>query len=100
MDELIVQFATEARELVQQATEDLLSLESNPQKRDSLESAFRSIHTLKGSVGLFDFGSMLAVLHQAEDLLSRARADKIDVNGTLIDCLLAVVQWVEDSLPG
>ncbi len=100
MDELIVQFATEARELVQQATEDLLSLESNPQKRDSLESAFRSIHTLKGSVGLFDFGSMLAVLHQAEDLLSQARADKIVVNGTLIDCLLAVVQWVEDSLPG
>ncbi len=100
MDDLIAQFAVEARELVQQAVDDLLFLEANPNAKDRLESAFRSVHTLKGSVGLFDFGPMLAVLHQTEELLSQARAGKITVDATLIDPILAVVQWVDDSIGG
>jgi two-component system chemotaxis sensor kinase CheA len=100
MDELIPQFAIEARELVQQASDDLLSLEANPRKRESLESAFRAFHTLKGSVGLFDFGPMLGILHQAEDLLSQARVGKIVVDATLIDPLLAVIEWVDSSIDG
>lgn len=100
MDELIDQFAIEARELVQQASDDLLSLEANPSQRESLESAFRAIHTLKGSVGLFDFGPMLTILHQAEDLLAQARAGKIIVDSTLINPLLAVIEWVDSSIEG
>lgn len=100
MDELITQFAIEARELVQQASKDLLSLEANPQERESLEGAFRAIHTLKGSVGLFDFGPMQSILHRAEDLLSQARAGSIVVDSTLIAPLLAVIEWIDDSIEG
>lgn len=100
MDELIAQFTIEARELLQQASDDLLSLEANPQKRESLESAFRAIHTLKGSVGLFDFGPMQSILHRAEDLLSQARAGKIVVDAALVGPLLAVTEWIDDSIGG
>lgn len=100
MDELVAQFAIEARELVQQASQDLLVLEADPQKRESLESAFRAIHTLKGSVAIFDFGPMQGILHRAEDLLSQARAGRIVVDAALIDPLLAVVGWVEESIEG
>ncbi|MBW6425125.1 chemotaxis protein CheA [Rhizobium sp. XQZ8] len=100
MDELIEQFAIEARELIQQASEDLMALEANPRARESLESAFRAIHTLKGSVGLFDFGPMAGILHQAEDLLSQARAGKIVVDAALIDPILAIIEWVDDSIDG
>ena len=100
MDELIEQFAIEARELVQQASDDLLSLGADPGNRERMESAFRAIHTLKGSVGLFDFGPMLNVLHHAEDLLSEARDGNIPVDATLINPILAVVEWVEDSIDG
>lgn len=100
MDELIAQFAIEARELVQQASEDLLSLEGNSTGRDRLESAFRAFHTLKGSAALFEFGPMLRVLHRAEDLLSQARAGKIPVDADLIEPLLAVIAWVDDSIDG
>ena len=100
MDELITQFASEARELVQQASDDLLFLERSPTGRERLESAFRAIHTLKGSVALFDFGPMQEVLHRAEDLLSQARAGKIPVDGELVDPLLAVIAWVDDSIDG
>lgn len=98
MDELIEQFAIEARELVQQASDDLMALEADAGNREHLESTFRAIHTLKGSVGLFDLGPMQTVLHHAEDLLSQARAGTIAVDATLIDPLLSVVEWVSDSI--
>jgi two-component system chemotaxis sensor kinase CheA len=100
MDELMQQFAIEARELVQQASDDLLALEAAPHDRQRLESAFRAIHTLKGSVGLFDLASMHNVLHQSEDILSKARASTIVVDVTLIDPLLAVIEWVDESIDG
>lgn len=100
MDDLIAQFSLEARELVQQASDDLLALEANPGSRERLESAFRAVHTLKGSTALFDFGPMLGVLHHAEDLLSQARSGKIAVDTNLVDPLLAVVEWVDDSIDG
>jgi two-component system chemotaxis sensor kinase CheA len=95
MDELMAQFCIEARELVQQSTEDLLALEREPGDRRRLESAFRSIHTLKGSVGLFDFQALHQVLHLAEDLLAGARDGSIDVDLGLIDPLLAVIDWID-----
>lgn len=100
MDELMQQFAIEARELVQQASDDLLALEAAPHDRQRLESAFRAIHTLKGSVGLFDLASMHNVLHQSEDILSRARASTLVVDVNLIDPLLAVIEWVDESIDG
>ncbi|PWE52924.1 chemotaxis protein CheA [Metarhizobium album] len=98
MDELIEQFAIEARELVQQASDDLMALEADTGNREHLESAFRAVHTLKGSVGLFDLGPMQDVLHRGEDLLSQARAGTIAVDATLVDPLLSVIEWVEDSI--
>lgn len=95
MDELMQQFALEARELVQQAADDFLALERQPHDRPRLESAFRAIHTLKGSVGLFDFGPMHGVLHLAEDLLAAARNGTVDIDAGLIDPLLSVVEWVD-----
>lgn len=100
MDELIEQFAIEARELVQQASGDLLALESNPGDLERLENAFRAMHTLKGSVGLFELGPMQSVLHQAEDLLSHARTGTIVVDATFVDPLMAVIEWVDDSIDG
>ncbi|MDE1991562.1 MAG: chemotaxis protein CheA [Rhizobiaceae bacterium] len=98
MDELMDQFAIEARELVQQASDDLLALERAPTDRGRLESAFRAIHTLKGSVGLFDLGPMHEVLHQAEELLTEARNTTIDIDAGFIDPLIAVVEWVDQCL--
>src|SRR5688572_12282082 len=58
MDDLLQHFIVEARELIQQATDDLLALERDPTGAAHMDSAFRAVHTLKGSVGLFDFAPM------------------------------------------
>lgn len=99
MDELLDQFLIEARELTQQASDDLLALERDPADAARIDSAFRAVHTLKGSVGLFDFQAMGQVLHVAEDLLGHVRTGDIiatrAVIDTLLDCIACSETWIE-----
>jgi two-component system chemotaxis sensor kinase CheA len=91
MDELLEQFLIEGPELVEQAGADLLALEQRPGDDAHLDGAFRAIHTLKGSVGLFDLEPMGVLLHRAEDLLDEVRQGRAAVTTALIDRLLSVV---------
>ncbi|MDB5395600.1 MAG: chemotaxis protein CheA [Rhodospirillales bacterium] len=99
MDELLEQFLIEGRELVQQASDDLLALESQPSDPGRIDSAFRAVHTLKGSVALFDLAPMGKMLHCAEDMLGAVRAGHLPVThviiGTLLDCVTASDSWIE-----
>ncbi|MDR3462966.1 MAG: chemotaxis protein CheA [Beijerinckiaceae bacterium] len=100
MDDLFEQFLIESRELTQRATEDLMALERNPADSTSLASAFRAVHTLKGSVALFDFLPMGEVLHAAEDLLGALRDGRLgfemDVIDALLDCIGASETWIDE----
>ncbi|WP_203236464.1 Hpt domain-containing protein, partial [Methylobacterium crusticola] len=99
MSDLVAEFVVEARELVQSATEDLLVLEAAPADAAALDRVFRAFHTLKGSVGLFDFPPFLAVLHAAEDGFSAVRAGTLAVGAALIDLSLetldAAALWTD-----
>ncbi|MCJ2132749.1 chemotaxis protein CheA [Methylobacterium sp. J-026] len=97
MNDLLEQFLVETRELVQSATEDLLALEGRPGDAEAVNRVFRAFHTLKGSVGLFDYPPWFALLHAAEDGLSAARAGNLAVDARLIDLSLealdATARW-------
>ncbi len=95
MDELLAQFLIEAPELVQQGSDALLALERDPTDRTVTDDAFRAIHTLKGSVGLFDLPAMGATLHAAEDVLSAIRAGVRAPDRATIDALLAILTQSE-----
>ena len=99
MDDLLQHFIVEAHELIQQATDDLLALERDPQASAPMDSAFRAVHTLKGSVGLFDFAPMGIALHAAEDLLGdlkeRPRRYRCRVSiDSLLACIGQTERWV------
>ncbi|WP_424813428.1 chemotaxis protein CheA [Roseococcus sp. YIM B11640] len=75
-DELMAQFLVEGRELVADAARELAVLARDPGDAMALDGCFRSIHTLKGSTGLFDLAPMGAMLHAAEDLLAAIRSGR------------------------
>lgn len=95
MDDLLKHFITEAHELIQQATDDLLALERDPQAAAPMNSAFRAVHTLKGSVGLFDFAPMGLALHAAEDLLGALKEKRTSIDAHAIDILLTCLGQIE-----
>jgi two-component system chemotaxis sensor kinase CheA len=99
MDELLEQFLIEGRDLVAQAATDFDVLARDPGNAAAIDSAFRAIHTLKGSVGIFPMGPAERVLHAAEEVLERARKggalDAAAVTG-LVACLDAVDHWIDE----
>jgi two-component system chemotaxis sensor kinase CheA len=99
MDELLEQFLIEGRELTEQANDDLLALERDPTSSSNIDSAFRAVHTLKGSTALFDFAPMTEALHAAEDLLGSLRAKQLLADRTivsvLLECIAASERWID-----
>jgi two-component system chemotaxis sensor kinase CheA len=100
MNEFIEQFAIESRELVDQATADLLSLEGNRPNAATIDSIFRTFHTLKGAAGIVEFAAMETALHAAETKLSDVRATSINLTEEFVSdclaCLNQVTQWIEE----
>jgi len=77
MDEFLEQFLIESRELVDQATDDLLALEKAPADVERFDDAFRAFHTLKGGAGIVEFAAMQEALHCAEIDLRPARIEHV-----------------------
>ena len=99
MNEFVEQFLIECHELIEQATDDLLTLEGRPDDAERLDGAFRAFHTLKGAAGIVDFAAMARALHAAEDALSAVRTGREavtqDLIGDCLACLDQVVQWLD-----
>jgi two-component system, chemotaxis family, sensor kinase CheA len=94
------QFVTEARELIGQATDDLIVLERDGASPERIDRVFRAFHTLKGSAGVVELPAMSIMLHAAEDLLASVRQGTLDSGPDIIDaalaCLDQVSRWVDD----
>ena len=99
MDNLVDQFLAEGRELVQSASDDLARLETGAGGPDLVDSLFRTIHTLKGSTGLFDLQPLGDMLHAAEDLLGALRKGALTPSDAIADVLIRCVdqtgRWLD-----
>jgi two-component system chemotaxis sensor kinase CheA len=100
MNDLLLQFVAEARDLLQEAGEDLLALERRPDDEAAITRIFRSVHTLKGSSGLFDIPPLTRILHAGEDLFQAVREFGLVLTPQMVDLLLKsldqVGAWIED----
>ena len=91
---LLLRFVSEARDLLQLAAKGLLQLERSPGDAATINEVFRAVHTLKGSVGLFDFPAFAKLVHAGEDLLSAVREGRVSLTSALVDLLLDALDQV------
>lgn len=91
---LLLRFVSEARDLLQLAAKGLLQLERSPGDAATINEVFRAIHTLKGSVGLFDFPAFAKLVHAGEDLLSAVREGRVSLTSALVDLLLDALDQI------
>lgn len=92
--ELLDQFVIEARECLELIGGKLLEVERDPGNAALLNDLFRSVHTLKGNCGLFEFKALETVVHAGEDLLDRVRNRTLDYSRELADALLDAMDHV------
>lgn len=96
MDEILEAFIQESNELLIRMEELLLSLESDPENSESLNGIFRSVHTIKGSAGMFGFEWIVEFTHVLENLLEYMRSGKIKANSDIIEELLKSKDYLMD----
>ena len=100
MNALQEQFIAEARELIHQATDDLITMEREGVARERAERLLRSFHTLKGSAGVIGLPAMSLTVHAAEDLLAAIHVGRLGATSTIVDralaCLDLVSRWVDE----
>jgi two-component system chemotaxis sensor kinase CheA len=89
--EILEQFVLEARECLEAIGQRLLDIERRPDAPDLLNDLFRSVHTLKGNCGLFEFGALEHVVHAGEDLLDQVRSGRLIYNTAMADALFAAM---------
>ncbi|BBF70898.1 chemotaxis protein CheA [Sphingomonas bisphenolicum] len=95
MDELLEQFLIEGRDLVAHANAAFALLHGKPGEEGAIDAAFRAVHTLKGSVGLFDMAPAERLLHAAEDRLSLARKGETRLTAVDLTSLVGMIDQVD-----
>lgn len=81
-------FREEADELLGHLEDILLELEEKPADAELINAAFRAIHTVKGSAGMFGFEKAGRFTHDLESLLDECRAGRRSVDKWLVDLSL------------
>ena len=103
--ELLNEFHAEVVDHLQQIEAALLILDQDPSNHESLNSIFRSFHTIKGNAGFLGLVPMHTLAHEVESLLDLARNDKLRLTPAIIteilrsrDALQALTQQVGVAL--
>ena len=95
-DKARAEFLSEAQELVENLSRNLLSLEQGRAgggriDPEYLNEAFRSVHTLKSLSGLFGDKHMSQLSHRLEDLLDDLRLGRQNLSDAVLDLLFTSV---------
>src|SRR2546421_13042910 len=83
------EFTSEAEELLDTLSRDLVELESQGSnvRPELVNKIFRNVHSLKGLAGMLGFGEISELSHNLEDMLDKLRMGKIAITRDLIDLL-------------
>ncbi|MCY7398996.1 MAG: chemotaxis protein CheA [Sphingomonas bacterium] len=98
MDDLIADFVSECREMLEALGGEIVAWEASPDDRARLDSIFRFVHTVKGNCGFFDFPRLEALSHAAEDALADCRAGRRIPDHALVSAVLSVIDRIGEMV--
>jgi HD-GYP domain-containing protein (c-di-GMP phosphodiesterase class II) len=94
-DEILGDLMEEINELYEASEQTLIELELRPEDNELQRSLFRSVHTIKGDLGLVNFTPMYPLLQHVEDLLDYLRKGQISYTSTMSDLVLLTMDRVK-----
>jgi len=104
MNEIVSDFVTETKELLESVDTDLLELEKTPDNLDLVNKLFRAAHTIKGAAGFLGFNQIVEVVHNSENVLNKCRQGEMkvtpNINDTLFSAIDQIRSFVEDVSQG
>ena len=95
---ILDEFLIESSENLARLDLEFVELEQRPEDDELLSSIFRTIHTIKGTCGFFEFQTLEAIAHRAENLLSQLREHEKRLTPALTTLLLETVDVIKQIL--
>lgn len=99
-DDILNDLLEEINELYEASEQTLIELELRPEDNELQRSLFRSVHTIKGDLGLVSFTPMMPLLQHVEDLLDYLRKGQIKYTSTMSDLVLLTMDRVKIFVEG
>jgi len=94
--ELLEDFIAECCEHVQHMEVALLALETDPDDREAIDTAFRAFHTTKGTAAFLRLTPIADLAHHTESLLSRMRDGEIRCTEGYADLALRAADMLKE----
>ena len=96
--DLLDEFITESADLISEAEEALLTLESDPEDTEAVGSVFRAFHTVKGVSAFLELTFISEMAHHAESFLSSVRDKEIRYAGGYADLALSTLDMIKQMI--
>ena len=105
--EIIHEFSTEVRDLLEQLEPSILELEKvcnneltqdSPEITEALNNIFRLFHSVKGSSGFLQLNNITETAHVAESLLDKLRTGTLHILPGYIDLLCGACDFTHEAL--
>ena len=94
-EDILADLMEEINELYESSEQTLIELELRPEDNELQRALFRSIHTIKGDLGLVNFSPMIPLLQHVEDLLDYLRKGQVAYTSTMSDLVLLTMDRVK-----
>ena len=94
-EDILNDLMEEINELYEASEQTLIELELRPEDNELQRALFRSIHTIKGDLGLVNFSPMIPLLQHVEDLLDYLRKGQVAYTSTMSDLVLQTMDRVK-----
>jgi two-component system chemotaxis sensor kinase CheA len=92
-------FLDEATQLLQEAEQSFLLLETAPHDMQNLDRIFRIAHNIKGSAKAVQLDDLGSFVHEMESMLLRLKKGELKVDSDAVDLLLQchdlLINWIE-----
>jgi two-component system chemotaxis sensor kinase CheA len=95
---LLSDFIIESRDHIVSAENLILELEQNPTSQESINSIFRSCHTIKGVAGFLNLVDLSQLSHCMENLMDRCRKGEVVIQSAHVDLLLKSMDCLKELI--
>jgi two-component system chemotaxis sensor kinase CheA len=98
MEEFQQSFFEDARDLLKQLEQALLTLESDPEDPRIIEEIFRVMHTIKGAANMFGFEIIGEFTHDIETIYDSIRSNEAYVDEVILNLTFQSVDHIQALL--
>ena len=98
MQEIMASFFVECEELHEALLDALQSMADGEHDSETINVAFRAVHSIKGGAGAFGLDDLVSFAHQFETVMDACRAGDLAISDTLVQLFLRCGDFLFDLI--